>query len=429
MVQMVSKDKWAQIIKDFHRGELPKTIQRDIDVPIDVPINRAVSIIGPRRAGKTYEMFLTMKKLLKKVNKEQLIYIDFERADLEVIQAKDLVSMLETYYELYPENKKKEIWLFLDEIQNVQNWEKFVRTALDQRIKIYLSGSSSKMLSKEIATSMRGRNITYTVFPFSFKEYLKANKFEYTKYMSSDEKAKLFKLLREYMKYGGYPETIIYQEERDKILKEILETAIYKDVIERSKIRNVKAMKLLINALVNSTMFSVNKFYNHLKSLGIRVGKTVLYNYIEHLNEVFFVFMVRKFSHSYKHAEQSIPRPYFIDNGLLTISGISDRGRLLENLVFTELLKRNHDIWYYESATKQEVDFIIKEKRKVKKLIQVCYDIENFNTKDREIRALLKASKELKCNNLFIITWDYEGKEIYNKKRISYIPLWKWLLE
>jgi len=424
---MISKDKWAEIIKDFHKSKFPEMIERDIVIPTKIPLKRAISIIGPRRAGKTYEMFQLMKKLLMETKKEHLLYIDFERADLGVVEAKDLINMLETYYELYPKNKK--IWMFLDEIQNVAGWEKFVRTALDENIKIYLSGSSSKMLSKEIATSMRGRNITYTMLPFSFKEYLKKRNFEYKKYFSSDEKAKIIYFLQDFMKYGGYPEAVIYPKEKEKILKEILETVIYKDVIERSRIRNVKVMKLIIGSLINSTEFSVNKFYKYLKSLGIKLGKSILYNYIEYLNDAFFVFMVRKFSYSYKHAEQSIPKPYFIDNGFLTISGIADKGRIMENLVFIELMRREANIWNYESFTKQKVDFVIKEKKKVKELIQVSYDIQNFNTKDREIKSLLKACKELRCNNLVVINWDYEGIEKYNNKKIIFVPLWKWLLE
>ncbi len=425
---MISKDKWAGIIKDFHKSKFPEMIERDIVIPTKIPLKRAISIIGPRRAGKTYEMFQLMKKLLMETKKEHLLYIDFERADLGVVEVKDLINVLETYYELYPENRNKDIWLFLDEIQNVEGWEKFVRTALNENIKIYLSGSSSKMLSKEIATSMRGRNITYTVLPFSFKEYLKTRNFEYKKYLSPDEKAKMIHFLQDFMKYGGYPEAVIYPEEREKILKEILETAIYKDVIERSRIRNIKVMKLMIGSLINSTEFSVNKFYKYLKSLGIKVGKSALYNYIEYLNDVFFVFMVRKFSYSYKRAEQSIPKPYFIDNGFLAISGIVDKGRIMENLVFIELMRRGANIWHYESFTKQKVDFVIKEKKKIKELIQVSYDIQTFNTKDREIKSLLKACGELRCNNLVVINWDYEGIEKYNNRKIIFVPLWKWLL-
>lgn len=422
---MIAKEKWIEIIKDFQEYKLPELISREVEIPLDVPINRAISIIGPRRAGKTYEMFQLIKKLLESVQREQLLYINFERADIGVLSSDDLVSMLNAFYEVYPENRNRKVWLFLDEIQNVANWEKFVRTALDEKIKVYLTGSSSKLLSREIATSMRGRSLIYTILPFSFRECLRAKKIEIKEFLSSSEKTRVLNLLKEYMNYGGYPEATIYESERERILADIRETAIYKDVVERSKIRNVKAMKLLINAMINSKEFSVNKFYNFLKSTGIKIGKNVLYKYIDCLNDVFFVFMLRKFSYSYKKAEQSIPKVYFIDNGLLRISGIQDRGRLMENMVFVELLRRGLDMSYYQSINKQEVDFVIKQNKKINQLIQVCYNIDDFSTKEREIKALLKAGKELKCKNLTVLNWDYEAKE----KNIKFIPLWKWLLK
>ena len=424
---MISKEKWAEIINDFHEKELPDIIEREIEIPLEIPINRSISIIGPRRSGKTYEMFSLIRKLMGSIDGEQILYINFERADLELTNENELILLKEAFYELYPENKKKEVWFFLDEIQNVPYWEKFVRTILDQDIKVYLSGSSSKSLSKEIATSMRGRNLTYNVFPFSFREYLLFNKIENKKFFSSSEKARIINLLREYMKFGGYPEAIIYEKEKEKILTEIKETTIYKDVIDREKIRNTKVLKLLINALINSKEFSVHKFYNFLKSQGLKVSKNALYKYLEALQDVFFVFLLRKFSYSYKKAEQSIPKVYFVDNGLLTVSGIEDKGRLMENLVFIELLRKNLDISYYQSIN-EEVDFVIKEKKKVRQLIQVCYDISNFNTKEREIKGLIKASKELKCNNFLIITWSYESEIKKDNKNIKFIPLWRWLL-
>ena len=423
---MIKKDKWIEIIKDFQEKKIPEAIERNIKIPLEIPIKRAISIIGPRRTGKTYEMFILMRKLLSSIKKEQILYFNSERADLGLLDYRDLTVMLETFNEVYPESKK---WLFLDEIQNIPEWEKFVRTALDDNIMVYLSGSSSKLLSKEVATSMRGRSLTYTILPFSFKEYLKVKNITYSKLLSSKERVKILNALRGYMEYGGYPEAVIYPEEKERILTEIKETTIYRDVIERSKIRNIKIMKLLIDALINSKEFSVNKFYNFLKSNGMKIGKNVLYVYIQFLNDAFFVFLLRKFSYSYKIAEQSIPKVYFVDNGLLWISGIKDKGRLMENLVFVELLRRNLDISYYKSVTKEEVDFVIKESKKVKQLIQVCYDINGFNTKEREIKALIKASKELNCSNIMVITWDYETEERVKNKKIKFIPLWKWLLQ
>ena len=166
---MVSKEKWAGIIKDFHARGLPETKPRMIEVDYKSGIKRAISIIGPRRAGKTYEMFCIIKEIIKKHQKQETLYINFERADLSVLDYEDLNNMLETYHELYQKDK---LYLFLDEIQNVAGWEKFARTCLDNGIKLFISGSSSKLLSREIATSMRGRSLTYNLYPFSFLEFL-----------------------------------------------------------------------------------------------------------------------------------------------------------------------------------------------------------------------------------------------------------------
>jgi len=426
---MISKEKWAEVIKDFHEKKLPELISRELEIDFEQDMKRAVSIIGPRRAGKTYEMFLLINKIKKKYDTSRVLYVNFERADLESLSNKDLIVMLEAYYELCPKNKNTKIWLFLDEIQNVSGWELFIRSCLDEGISVFLSGSSSKLLSKEIATSMRGRNISYHIYPFSFKEFLYAKKFEVKKHYSSGEKALLNNLLKEFLIFGGYPETVIYGKERETIIKDIYDTAIYRDVIERGKIRNTNVLKLLIKALLTSKEFSIHKFYNFIKSQGIKTSKNALYRYADYLNDAFFVFFMRKHSLSYKKSEQSLPKIYFVDNGLLSLNGIDDKGRLLENLVFIELTRREKDIAYYQNSPKEEVDFVIKEGKKVKQLMQVCYDLSNFMTIDREKKALIKASEEFNCNNLTIINMSEEREETINRKRIKLIPLWKWLLE
>ncbi|MCR4327884.1 MAG: ATP-binding protein [Nanoarchaeota archaeon] len=427
---MVTKDKWASLIKDFYESELPESFEREIEIPLEKPINRSVSIIGPRRAGKTYLMFNLIKKLLSKgVSKKEVLYMNFEKAGLLPLESNDLVSMKETFYELNPRLKKKETWFFLDEIQNVSGWEIFVRTCLDEGINVFISGSSSKMLSKDISTSMRGRTLTYYVFPFSFRECLLFKGIKLKKYFSSSEKSKIINLFKRYLYDGGYPEQIIYNKEKEKILSNIYETTLFKDVIERENIRNIPVIKQLIKALINSKEFSVNKFFNYLKSLNLKVSKNSLYNYVSYLEDAFFVFLLKKFDLSYRKAEQSLPKVYFIDNGILDINGIDDKGRLLENLIFLELIRRGKEISYYQNVLHEEVDFVLKKGKKVKELIQVCYDFENFATKERELKILVKASEEFSCDNLILISMDKEGEEKYKNKKIKFVPAWKWCLE
>lgn len=427
---MIKRDIWIKVIKDFYEFKLPDMVERDIRIS-ELPIKRAVSIIGPRRAGKTYLMFQVMKTLLdKNVERNRVLYINNESDLLVGCELSDLRNMLELYYEIYPEHKKEKVHLFLDEIQIVPGWEKFVRAVMDsENIQVYVSGSSSKLLSKEIATSLRGRTITYYVYPFSFREFLKAKSFKAEKYLSSSQKALLLNLLDKFLK-GSYPEAVFFEEEKEKILREIIDVTIYRDVVERFKVKNIKVLKLLLKNLIASTYFSVNGFYNYLKSLGIKVGKNTLYSYIDNFSDAMILFTLRRYSESYKKKEQTIPKPYFVDNGLLVVNGIESKSRLMENAVFLELIRRGftteNNLFYFDSQ--KEVDFVLEEGGKIAHLIQVCYDIDDLKTKERGLSALARAGEELRCSDMVVITYDYENVEEYKGWEIKFVPVWKWLI-
>jgi predicted AAA+ superfamily ATPase len=428
---MIKRDTWAKIIKDFSEFKLPEMVERDIKIS-ELPIKRAVSIIGPRRAGKTYLMFHEIRVLLEKnTEKSRLLYINLESDLLIGCELSDLRTMIELFYEIYPENKNKKVYLFLDEIQVVSGWEKFVRAVMDtENLQVYVSGSSSKLLSKEIATSLRGRTITYYVYPFSFREYLRAKGFKTETYLSSSQKAFLLNFLDKFLN-GSYPEAVFFEDEKEKILREIMDVTIYRDVVERFKVKNIKVLKLLLKNLIASTYFSVHGFYKYLKSVGIKVSKNTLYSYVDNFIDAMVLFTLKSYSESYKKKEQTVPKPYFVDNGLLVVNGIESKGRLMENAVFMELIRRNfstdNSLFYFDSQ--KEVDFVLKEEGKIARLIQVCYDIDDFKTKERELSALAKAGDELKCNDMVVITYDYENAEDYKGREIKFVPLWKWLIE
>ena len=424
---MIDRETIVEIIRDYQEMDLPDLIKRNIDIPLDLRIKRAISIIGPRRAGKTYTMFQLMKILLERgVGRDRMLYINFEDYRLEGINYIDLKKIVEVYYEMYPENSRLKIWFFLDEIQNVGGWEKVVRNIMDRwNIQIFLSGSSSKLLSREIATQLRGRTLTYIVYPFSFKEFLRARNFRIKKYMSSYEKNRLLNLLNEYLVYGGYPEAVIERERRMKILREIWDVTIARDIIDRWRIRNIRALKLLIRALRKSREFSIHKFYRYLKSLGLRISKNTLYNYIEYLNDSLVLYLLKKYSPSYKDIEMSIPKIFFVDNGLyMAEESIS---KLMENLVFMELKRRNYveneKLFYWKNSFGREVDFIVLDGE----LIQVCYEL-TYENRDREIKSLIKASKQLNYKKLRILTWNQEDTININNRKIEITPLWKWLI-
>lgn len=431
---MITKTAFAEIILDYQKKELPPIIPRDLEVDLEIPIKRAITIMGPRRAGKTFYLYSLIKKLLGQgIDKSQTLYINFENPKLAGISLEDLPILMESFYEAAPQNLQKKVWLFFDEIQNIKGWESFIRNLLDKdNLQIFISGSSSKFLSKEISTSMRGRTLSYLMLPFSFREFLNAKKIEFRKeFFASEEKVKINSAFEEYLNYGGYPETIFYPKEREKIIQEIIETTIYMDLIERYGIRNIKAVKLMFNYLIKAKEFSVNKFHHFLESTGINTSKNTLHNYLEIFNDAFIFFPLKKFSYSLKKIEQSSAKIYAIDNGFITEIIGNDTGKKLENLVFTALLRRgyriNADLFYYEET--REVDFVVKNKdNEITELIQVCHDLTNIATKDREIKALLKFSKKFKCENLTVITNDFETIEKRDEKSINFIPAWKWLL-
>ncbi len=430
---MIKRETWIRLIKDFQEFQLPKLVKRDVKIEVDIPINRVISIIGARRTGKTFSMFQVIKNLLeKKIEKERILYINFESDMLIGCDVSDLKNIVEIFYEIYPQNKEKKVYLFFDEIQNIPEWEKFVRRIMDsEKVQTFISGSSSKLLSKEIATALRGRTLSYQVYPFSFKEFLEVKGFEIEEHLSSLKKAKLLNLLEKYL-IGSYPEVIFLEKEREKILREILDVTIYRDIVERYGVKNTKVLRLLLKSLISSLFFSPHKFYNYLKSLGMKISKNTIYKYLEYFSDSFIVYPLRKYSKSYKEIEQTSPKIYFVDNGLMLIGGNATKGRLMENLVFLELLRRGsiiNDSLFYFNFNNSEVDFVLKKGGKITQLTQVCYAIDDYNTKEREIKSLVKASKILKCNNFLIITWDHEGEEMIEKKKIKYIPLWKWLLE
>jgi uncharacterized protein len=414
------KELLKTIIRNFHTRELPNAIERDIKVPLNS--GKVVTIIGSRRAGKTFLLYQLMSKLKKK---EQIVYINFEdeRLDLKV---KDLQLIIDSYLELYPHVKEKDIYFFFDEIQEIDGWEKFVRRVYDQiSQKIFITGSSAKLLSKEIATSLRGRTITYELYPLSFAEYLDFKKHT-PDIHSTKGKAALISLFDKYLQHGGFPETAkMTQELRDKTLKNYYEVMLYRDVVDRYKVTNVLALKMLLKKTIANTArdISINKIFNEFKSQGVKVSKDSLYKYVDYCEDAYLLFVLRQFSESL--AKQIPKKAYVIDPGLssqLSFSLSKDYGRLLENIIFLELKRRGHDVFLFRNGV--ECDFIIKSKDKITSAIQVCYSL-NPENKDREFAGLQKAMERFSLRRGIIITHGQE--EIV--ENISVIPVWKWLLE
>ncbi len=433
---MISKERIAQSILDFHRRPFPADgiIERDLNLELNIPIKRAITILGPRRSGKTYYLLSLIRRLIYNgIPKERTLYINFEDPKLIDITSGDMTDLLDVFYELYPASKRDKVWLFFDEIQNIERWEVFIRGVLDkENAQVFITGSSSKLLSYELSTTLRGRSLSYLLLPFSFSEILRIRGVGYNKYQSSEERAIISNHLKDYFSYGGYPEAVLYPQERERILQEIIDVTIYRDLIERYRIRNTKVIRLMFNYLVKAKEFSVHQFYNFLKSMNIQVSKNSLYNFLEFFNDAFVFFPLKKFSYYLKNIEQSIPKIYVVDNGIIELISGDDKGKKLENLVFLSLMQKgfkpNKDIFYY-SENGSEVDFLIKDGKRVLSLIQCCFDISDYQTKERELKSLIRAGENLGCSDFRVITYDYESEERIDGKRVKYIPLIRFLLE
>lgn len=430
------RDIIKTILLEWQDAKLPETKERDVNLDefLNLKVNKIITLTGFRRVGKSYLLFSLIKKLLAENDRRKIIYINFEdeRIPLKTEFLTELIPAIKEVFGAEP------AFLFLDELQNMPNWSKWLRRIYDQKnIKLFVTGSSSKMSSSEIPTELRGRCIEKKIFPLSFKEFLKFKNFRADfKDISFnlDLRAQVLNFFEEYLFYGGMPEVVLSDESQKKnILQQYYATVLRRDVIERFKIKNEEALKTMIQLIVNSTFFSLSQISNTLKSANIKVGKTTLSQYIGYLENSYFLKTIPIFSYKIKSQLQYPRKISIIDNGFiesLSLKFSKNYGRFFENLAFNELERKNfYSIFYWRDDAHKEVDLVVKENLGIKYLIQVCYDLTALGTKEREISALIKASDELKCDDLIIITNDYEAVENVKGKQIKFIPLWKWSIE
>ncbi len=378
-------------------------------------------ITGIRRCGKSVLSFQLLKN-------KKFGYINFDDEKLGGIEIEKLDHLMETIYEIYGAID----YLFLDEVQNINKWELFVNRLHRQGLNVIVTGSNAKLLSKELATHLTGRHIAFELLPFSFKEFLKYKEID-LKTDTTKQIGIIKKNLNEYIENGGFPETL--KEPNPKIyLKSLYSTILLKDILLRHRVRYVKTFKDLANYIVSN--FAREISYNKLKNVFNLGSDHTAKNYLEFLQESYLIFIIEKFSFKKKESLMENRKVYAIDTGMIKAISFrftEDISHLYENVIALELIRKqtlnkNIETYYWKNPQQEEVDFVIKEGLKIKQIIQVCYNITDYDTKKREIRALLKASRELRCKNLLVITEDKEDTEIIDKKKINYIPLWKWLL-
>ncbi len=398
-------------------------------------------IIGPRRAGKTFYFFYLMAQ------EENALYLDFEDSRLTAVNGSEFREIINIYLELFGKKPKR---IFFDEVQVAEDWETGLRDLYNKmEYELFLTGSSSKLLSREIATKLRGRTLTYWLLPLSFREYLEFNGMPQGGHTTKAAEAAIRAQLQEYITFGGFPAIAKIKElpigfapdyERDKLLREYHEQMLLRDFIDRHQIKNSALARFLFSFIIQnfSKEMSINKIYSALQGQKqVRGSKDTDYDYVAKLQDTASVFFLGRYSRTVYLRESWPKKVYVCDTGLTRIGRYDkDVGKLEENTVFLELLRmRNIDplleLFYYKQASQpqQEVDFVLKHGEEITELIQVCHDMDDPDTKKREITSLINASAELKCDKLTIINWHYEAVEEHSGKQIRIIPLWKWLLK
>ncbi|NOZ81593.1 MAG: ATP-binding protein [Candidatus Micrarchaeota archaeon] len=378
------------------------------------------AILGVRRCGKSV-------LALRIFRNKKYGYINFDDERLAGIEARDLNKILEVFYELYGNDLEH---IILDEPQNVEKWELFA-SRLRRTKKVIITGSNSKLLSGELATTLTGRYISFTLFPFSFREVLEFRGVEIEE-LTTPKRAEVFKSLKDYVELGGFPERFKFGK---RIINEIYSSILTKDILRRAKIKKATELKRVSNFLISN--FSKEFSYTSLKNITSVRHLSTISKWIDLLEQAYLIFVVERFSFKLKKPLFAPKKVYCVDTGLantVSFKTSENLGRLAENLVFLGLLRKKYyvnlglEIYYYKDALQHEVDFVVKEGPGIKQLIQVTYASARDEIEKREIRALRKASKTLKCRDLFVITWDYEGEEVADRKKIKFVPLWKWLL-
>ena len=426
----MQKDILKTIITDSQEKDMSHVMDRDIQIPLNT--GKVISLVGVRRSGKTHLLYSIINKLRKTTDPKNIVYINFEDDRLFPLELKDLTNLLDAYYELYPDKKNERVYFFFDEIQNVQYWEKFIRRLYDtENCTVFITGSSAKLLSREIATTLRGRTLSYEVFPLSFSEFLRFKKIN-TDFYSSKSLAKIKNAFSEYLIKGGFPEIVNYDSTIFmKTLQEYIDLIMFRDVIERYNISNTFLLKRLIKFCFTniSTHVSFNKLYNDFKSQGISLSRNTVYEYIACLEDAFALFTIPIYAKSVREQWRNPRKIYTVDVGFKTAMDYPfsiDIGRVFENIVFLELRRKSEKIYYFKG--KHEVDFYYTSGGK-EHLLNVSYEMESPATRAREIKGLIEAMKSLSLKEGSIITAEHKDMIKTDVGKINVIPLWEWLLE
>ena len=388
-------------------------------------------LIGIRRAGKSYTLYQDiLSKLSTGAAKiEDFLYINFEDERIAPITGNELGLLLDAYWELYDQ---KHPYIYLDEIQNINAWEKFARRLAEEKRKVMITGSNAKMLSREIASSLGGSYIQRNIYPFSFKEFLDYHGVNLTRNWEFNPELRrtIVRHFAEYFIHGGFAESF------DKVDKREWLTSLYQkilmgDIVERNKIRNPRILRLIARKLAESVMHptTLKRLENIIKSTGDSISPAVLKDYLSYMEDAYLIISIPNLISPITE-QQTIMKRYFADNGILSLFFMGGETKLLENIVAVHLNRQypstldEQRIFYYNKGV--EVDFCVPENNLA---IQVSYSIDDSNTYEREVGGMAKFLKAYKQYRGMVVTWDTEQQITEDGITINVVPVWKWLLQ
>lgn len=419
-----------QILKQILRDNQQEVVRYKIE-PRELIIDDfpCCVLVGVRRSGKSYMLYQQIQQLL--INGKQwdeILYLNFEDERLENFTAEDFNRLLECHQEMYG----KRPMLFLDEIQNIDGWERFARRMADAKYTIYITGSNAKMLSGEINSALGGRFLTYEVYPYSFREYVNVHRVSVlpNDIISTEGRSDVVRLFNEYLHNGGLPASALLPAKRN-YLSSVFQKIYLGDIIARNSITNAAGIRLMIRKIAESVCrpISFNRINNLLSSVGGKLSLATTIKYVEYCEDAWLLMKLKNYTACLADKESNC-KYYFIDNGILNLFLIDKDSMLLENLVAMQLFRKyghdmsNERVFFYNDNF--EVDFYIPEDALA---IQVCYSLSDEETLQREVNALKKLPKRLDCNRRLIITFDEETSFSDEYGTIEVVPAWKWLLE
>ena len=428
-------DTIRALILDFHEAPIGGGVPRRLE--LEALPGKAAVCIGVRRCGKSTYLGQIMRRLVDEGTEVQnILYLNFFDDRLHGLRREGLGLVSEAYYSLFPEKKNTEtVYCFFDEIQVVEGWEPFVeRLMRTERCQVFLTGSSSQMLSKEIATQMRGRALTWELFPFSFREFLDSREIPSEGDLSTRSRLMIRKAFEEYWEAGGFPEVLgLARRLRVKTHQEYLNAVLFRDLIERHDVSHPRAVVDLAHRLIDNvaSLYSVNSLTGFLKSVGHKVPKTSVSDYLGWFEDAFFLFTVQLFDASLARRRTNPKKIYCVDHALVTsvTSGILvNSGHLLENLVFTALRRTTPDVFYYKTRAGKEVDFVLRGPDGAMKLVQVCESLAEEQTRRRELKALTEGMEELELASGTIVTRNTSERVEVSSGTIDVLPVWRFLV-